>query len=75
MGNNENDQFKPTKGELRPLLNNIRALKTEIKIDSDDLRELMICFMKRLSIADLKYALLTMEHEYDQRRFGFKDIA
>jgi hypothetical protein len=58
-----------------PVLDNIRQLKGEIDITNDNLRDLLCMILCKLNITDLKYALLTMEYEYDRRRHSDMEVA
>ena len=53
----------------------VKKLSKDIKINSDDLREVMLLFMQKLSTQDFLYSLITMETEYEKRKYGYDDKA
>ena len=49
------------------IVKNIRALKEELIIEPDDLREVILTFLRHLNTPDLKYTAAMIDLELQQR--------
>ncbi len=55
----------------RPTIASLRQLKTEIMISNDDLREVLMMFLTKLSIHDMLYAIITLSDAYEIKKYGY----
>lgn len=69
-----NKPFKPIKiTDLQHAQRILKERKKHIDIETDDLRELIVAFCKKLKTVDLKYACIQLDLEFEQRLYTDKD--